>query len=98
MSWQSESINTCMAKPITNVISVEKNVPFGSASEGNLIFFYPCFLGTWMNAGSTFLKYRSILKEEAIEYILVIGSKGDGRPIKMDSEREQEKNGSPKLF
>ena len=51
-----------------------------------------------MNAGSTFLKYRSILKEEAIEYILVIGSKGDGRPIKMDSEREKRKNGSPKLF
>ena len=51
-----------------------------------------------MNAGSTFLKYRSILKEEAIEYILVIGSKGDGRPIKMDSEREKRKNGSPKLL
>ena len=45
----------------------------------------------WMNAGSTFLKYRSILKEEAIEYILVIGSKRDGRPIKMDSEGEREK-------
>ena len=88
-----------MAKPIPNVISVEKNVPFGSASEGNLFFsFTLAFLGTWMNAGSTFLKYRSILKEEAFEYILVIGSKGDGRPIKMDSEREQEKNGSPKLF
>ena len=44
-----------------------------------------------MNAGSTFLKYRSILKEEAIEYILVIGSKRDGSPIKMDSEGEREK-------
>ena len=89
-----------MAKPITNVISVEKKL-FLFVAHLREIFFFSftlAFLGTWMNAGSTFLKYRSILKEEAFEYILVIGSKGDGRPIKMDSEREQEKNGSPKLF
>ena len=60
-------------------------------SQKSKIHACPCFLGTWMNAGSTFLKYRSILKEEAIEYILVIGSKRDGRPIKMDSEREKKR-------